>query len=153
MSMYKRYREDLRILVLDILSKSPKHAYALTTELEDLIGFRPPTSIVYPLLRSLNREGLIEYFEEEKGRRKLKIYQLTDNGRNYLEKNKDLLEKALNHAYKHRLLREVGVTRIFNILKELHENIDKLSKEQLEEIKHVIMFFEKDLRNIILLRR
>ncbi len=153
MSVYKRYREDLRILILDMLSKSPKHAYALMTELEDLFGFRPPTSIIYPLLRSLYREGLVKFSEESKGGRKLKIYQLTDSGYYYLERNRGLLEKAMNHAYKHRLLREVGVSRIFNVLHELHENIDRLSNEQLEEVRRIITFFERDLRNIILLNR
>ncbi len=153
MKVYKRYKEDLKIMVLDLLKRSPSHAYALMAELENLIGFRPPTSIMYPLLRSLYRDGLVDYTEKIRGGRRLKIYHLTNKGSIYLEDNKDLLQRAMLHAYKHRLMKNIGIHKIFSVLHELHENVDKMSSEQLEEIKRIIDFFERDLRNTIMSKR
>lgn len=140
------------MMILNILNNTPKHAYAIMSDLEDLIGFKPPTSIVYPLLRSLHKRGLVDYREESRSGRKIKIYYLTDKGRNYLEENKERLDKALSHANKHRLMRSIGVDRIFMILRELHDNIDKLSEDQLRNMRRAVLSFEKEIREILINR-
>ena len=84
--LFRLRRGILRGLALALLSKKPMSGMELIREIEELSmgAWRPSPGTIYPLLRRLEGEGLVESVEKE-GRR---IYSLTSNGerlaRNYL---------------------------------------------------------------------
>jgi DNA-binding PadR family transcriptional regulator len=74
-------------LILATLSSGPHHGYQLVLELEEKSAgtFRFRHGTLYPILHKLENEDLISGdWLDEPGRRKRKIYQLTDAGRTYL---------------------------------------------------------------------
>ncbi len=76
------FRYRIRFLVLTLLALKPSHGYELSKKIEEFTrGFiRPSPGSVYPLLRELKEEGLVEEdLVVEKGRAR-KIYKLTRKG-------------------------------------------------------------------------
>ena len=67
-----------------LLSEEPKHGYDLMKELEETLGRKISTSQVYPFLKLLEKNRLIKI--EEIGEREKKIYQLTKNGKKFVNK-------------------------------------------------------------------
>jgi len=67
----------LRTYVLFSLLESPKNGIQIAYDLVRLLGWRPSPGSLYPLLMSLEREGLIERTEDGKLR-------LTPHGIDYL---------------------------------------------------------------------
>ena len=77
----------IRIALLILLSKKPRHGYEMMKEVEDRTeGFwRPTAGGVYPILQSLEKAG---YIKGEWGvqKRKRKIYSITEEGRRILDR-------------------------------------------------------------------
>ena len=147
--MRKKYREDLKMLMLYILKDSEHHAYGILSELEKIIGFRPPPSIIYPLFKTLHREGLVVYVEGLRGGRHVKIYRLTDRGREFIERNRERLEEVMRHVERHKKMEELGVRRIFNVIKRLHDEIDRLDQKKQRDLKELFIKFEREVINIL----
>ncbi len=80
-----------------LLSEKPKHGYELMKDLEKKLGRNISTSQVYPFLNILKKNKLIKIDEFQD--REKKIYQLTENGKNFvnsfLERFGDLLHIAI----------------------------------------------------------
>ncbi|HWG90290.1 MAG TPA: PadR family transcriptional regulator, partial [Candidatus Thermoplasmatota archaeon] len=75
----------LEAFLLDRLSRSPRHGYALLKELADLFGDEPNRNKIYPLLQKLEKEGYVEALAEGDGEgRPRTSYQLTEKGRDRL---------------------------------------------------------------------
>ncbi|MCD6136823.1 helix-turn-helix transcriptional regulator [Candidatus Bipolaricaulota bacterium] len=84
----------LRFYVLKLISKSesPISGYALMKKIEEETGFwRPSPGSIYPLLASLEKDGLIEYREESDK----KLYSLTGDGREALERAQQAKDEAM----------------------------------------------------------
>ncbi len=79
----------LKYLILDLISAKPRHGYDIIRELEELSGgcYSPSPGSVYPTLQMLEDLGHIAV-KKENGK---KIYELTDEGRAYLAKHKDMV--------------------------------------------------------------
>jgi len=82
-------RGDVRAAALLLLEEEPRNGYQLMQEIEDRSGgvWRPSPGSVYPALAQLEDEGLIRG-DEGTGRR---AFQLTDDGRKYVEEHRDAL--------------------------------------------------------------
>ncbi|MFX0114429.1 MAG: PadR family transcriptional regulator [Candidatus Hodarchaeota archaeon] len=84
--------------VLYVLSKGDYNAYRITKEVRRLTNGQIVIagSNIYPMLRGLAKEGLVERFEKEDQ----KLYKITLNGRefleNLLEHFRDFLETMLS---------------------------------------------------------
>lgn len=70
-------------LALHAIDEEPTHGYGLLKQLENALGERPSKNRVYPLLRDLEEDGLIESEEVDDARTK-QVYHLTDAGRERL---------------------------------------------------------------------
>lgn len=81
----KAFRESLLWLVLRILAEKPSHGYEIMKRIEEMTHgrWKPAAGTLYPLLDSMQNEGLIEIksYENEgvRGGKKI-IYSLTTNG-------------------------------------------------------------------------
>jgi len=83
-----------RPLILWLISKKPKHGYELMTEIKRLSGRKLKPSTLYPLLYRLEAEGYVVGEWVSKGKRELRRYSLTAEGKVLLGKVSGLLNKS-----------------------------------------------------------
>jgi DNA-binding PadR family transcriptional regulator len=85
---------ELRLVLLKLIADEPRHGYDLIRAIEDLTGgeYAPSPGVVYPTLTLLQDMGLIE---EAAGEGARKPFQITDDGRAYLEERSDEAEALL----------------------------------------------------------
>jgi len=81
-------RGDVRAAALALLAEEPMNGYQIIQEIGERSDgvWRPSPGSVYPALQQLEDEGLIVAQAGESGRRS---YQLTDEGRSYVEAHPD----------------------------------------------------------------
>ena len=62
---------ELRLVVLDILTRNASHGYELIKEIENLTQghYTPSPGVIYPTLDFLQEQAFIEISEEESGRK------------------------------------------------------------------------------------
>jgi DNA-binding PadR family transcriptional regulator len=86
-------RGDIRVLVLEVLSKQPMHGYEVVKEISGIFGglYSPSPGIVYPTLQWLEDEGYIGI--TEKGGKK--TYKLTAAGTKFYQENRAELDRLL----------------------------------------------------------
>jgi DNA-binding PadR family transcriptional regulator len=82
---------DLKFVVLNLLAEKPRHGYEIIKELEDRFGgaYSPSPGTVYPTLSLLEDLGYARATLEEGNR---KVYEITDEGRKYLEENRSVVD-------------------------------------------------------------
>jgi DNA-binding PadR family transcriptional regulator len=89
-------RGDVRAALLVLLAEEPRNGYGLMQEIERRSEgvWRPSPGSVYPALSQLEDEGLVRAVESG-GR---KQYELTDEGRTYVEEHRDELAEPWNEV-------------------------------------------------------
>ena len=89
-------RGDLKFVILRLISDKPMHGYEVMQALEEESGggYKPSPGSVYPTLQMLEDEGLLRCREEE-GK---KTYEITEEGRAYLEEHEDVVEKIFDRV-------------------------------------------------------
>jgi DNA-binding PadR family transcriptional regulator len=82
---------ELRLVLLKLITDEPRHGYDLIRAIEELTGgeYAPSPGVVYPTLTLLQDMNLIEEAAVEGPR---KPFQVTDEGRKYLEERADEVE-------------------------------------------------------------
>jgi DNA-binding PadR family transcriptional regulator len=85
---------DLRLVALALIAEAPRHGYEIIKLLEEKTAdwYSPSPGIVYPTLTYLEEAGYVTASTE--GAKKL--YTITDEGRSYLEQNRDLVDVVLD---------------------------------------------------------
>src|SRR5262249_43989644 len=85
-------RGDVRAAILALLREGPRNGYQVMAEIDERSGgaWRPSPGAVYPALRQLAGEGLIEA-EESGGRR---TFSLTEAGRSHIEETPETARAA-----------------------------------------------------------
>jgi DNA-binding PadR family transcriptional regulator len=83
-------RGNVRAAALALLAEQPMNGYQIIQEIGERSGgvWRPSPGSIYPALQQLEDEGLIRVDAGEGGRR---AFQLTDDGRSYVEAHPDEL--------------------------------------------------------------
>ena len=77
----------LSLCVLALLARADSYSYEIASRLSDAIGMGEGT--IYPLMRRLQSEGLVEtYLVESATGPSRKYYRLTDQGRTALDSQK-----------------------------------------------------------------
>jgi DNA-binding PadR family transcriptional regulator len=85
---------DLRLLALALIAETPRHGYEIIKLLEEKTAdwYSPSPGIVYPTLTYLEEAGYVT--ASTAGSKKL--YTITDDGRAYLDSNRDLVDTVLD---------------------------------------------------------
>ena len=85
---------DLRLVALALIAQGPRHGYEIIKLVEEKTAdwYSPSPGIVYPTLTYLEEAGYVTAAAE--GSKKL--YTITDEGRAYLETNRDLADVVLD---------------------------------------------------------
>jgi DNA-binding PadR family transcriptional regulator len=79
-------RSFSNILILWLISKKRMHGYEIMTELNNSNPYEnkmPSASKIYPVLHDLENNGLIKGSWEHQGKRKVKHYVITDEGKDF----------------------------------------------------------------------
>jgi DNA-binding PadR family transcriptional regulator len=89
-------RGDLKYVVLRLLSEKPMHGYEVMQALEEESGgfYSASPGSVYPTLQMLEDQGYVTC-EEKEGK---KVYSITDEGREFLEENGDVVDDILDRV-------------------------------------------------------
>jgi DNA-binding PadR family transcriptional regulator len=82
---------ELRLVILDILTRSASHGYEMIKEIESMTqgNYAPSPGVIYPTLDFLQDQAFITITEEENGRKKIAI---TVAGQHWLDENLEQLE-------------------------------------------------------------
>src|SRR5271163_1653673 len=85
---------DLRLIALALIAEAPRHGYEIIKLLEEKTAdwYSPSPGIVYPTLTYLEEAGYVTASAE--GSKKL--YTITDEGRAYLEANREIVDAVLD---------------------------------------------------------
>lgn len=85
---------DLRLVVLALIEKEPRHGYEIIKHIEDLTyGFYAPSpGVIYPTLTYLEEAGYV--VAEADGNKKR--YVITDDGRKFLDENRSFAATILD---------------------------------------------------------
>jgi DNA-binding PadR family transcriptional regulator len=85
---------DLRLVALALIAQAPRHGYEIIKLVEEKTAdwYSPSPGIVYPTLTYLEEAGYVTASTE--GSKKL--YTITDEGRAFLETNRDLADVVLD---------------------------------------------------------
>lgn len=92
------------IFMLWLISKKGKHGYEVMTQLHQASPLgkdikMPSPSIIYPKLHLLESKGLIKGAWDHHGKRKVKFYEITDEGIETLNKIKALFKYREKKLY------------------------------------------------------
>jgi DNA-binding PadR family transcriptional regulator len=84
---------DLRLVALALIAEAPRHGYEIIKLIEGKTAdwYSPSPGIIYPTLTYLEEAGYVTASTE--GAKKL--YTITDEGRSYLQSNRDLVDVVL----------------------------------------------------------
>lgn len=144
-----RFGGALKLIVLHTLSEGPLHAYGLSRRIEELTGFKPSSGSLYPILKLLVRKGLVTVEEAERDGKRIRVYRLSERGRELLLSHSAEVEKAIKFASAVRRLNELGLPRVFRLVEAMVENIDRLSDEQTSRLAEAISEFESRVLGIL----
>jgi len=84
---------DLKLLALALIAEQPRHGYELIKLVEEKTSgaYSPSPGVVYPTLTFLEEAGYVT--AESEGAKKR--YAITEDGRAYLEENRDIADMVL----------------------------------------------------------
>jgi len=89
----KRFaRSFLDVTILHMLAREPLWGYRMMTVLKERHRVKVGPPVIYPLLDSMEVDGLIEGKDVYAGKRRRKMYSITGRGSEYLK----CLEKILS---------------------------------------------------------
>jgi DNA-binding PadR family transcriptional regulator len=145
---------DLKYVILDLIKDKPSHGYEVIRALEERFrGFYSPSpGSVYPTLQLLEDLGYVSATQRD-GK---KVYEITDEGRKFLEENKRSVKDiwgrvgggwdpevaAELHEMKHEIM-DLG--RLFG--RQMHEG--RLDREKLRRIRGVVSGAARDIERIL----
>ena len=139
---------DFKSILLHILENRPMHGYEIIKSLEERYhGFyKPSPGTVYPALRALLRQGLVEVSGEERR----KTYRISRKGRGHLRSRRAEIEKRFRlfettvGPERASLLRELRTTG-----RMLGLNIRNATPEQAVELRKVLVEMRERMMKII----
>jgi DNA-binding PadR family transcriptional regulator len=84
---------DLRLVALALIAEAPRHGYEVIKLIEEKTAewYLPSPNIVHPMLANLAAAGYVTASTEPP-----RLYTITDDGRAYLEQNRNLADGVLN---------------------------------------------------------
>jgi DNA-binding PadR family transcriptional regulator len=84
---------DLRLVALALIADAPRHGYEIIKLIEERTAdwYMPNPNVVYPILTNLAEAGYLTASTDPP-----RLYTITDDGRAYLEQNRDLADAVVN---------------------------------------------------------
>lgn len=135
---------ELRLVILDLLTRSASHGYELIKEIESMTqgNYTPSPGVIYPTLDFLQDQAFITITKEENGRKQIAI---TVAGQRWLDENLEQLEniqaRIKARCVGFQLRKNPQMKRAidnFKAVLDLKVNQEGLSDAQLKQIIAVI---------------
>ncbi len=147
-------RGAIKFIILDLLKDKPKHGYEIIKDMEAKGGglYSPSPGSVYPTLQMMEELGYV--ISKPDGNKK--VYEITAEGRKYLEENRDAVEDAPD-------LSSFPFAPFFepearSTLEEMHRLVVTLVRaartrklqraEQFREVREILVRARKDIDSI-----
>lgn len=70
-----------KLYVMLLLYESDMHGYEIIIEFMKRLGKKLSPGQIYPLLKAMKKKELVDFYEEYQGKRKRKVYTLTEKGK------------------------------------------------------------------------
>ena len=88
-------RGFLRLYIIHKIAGQPAHGYDILREIESKTegSWRPGAGSIYPILKELVAEGYIRAEPHKKAATSQRVYDITPEGKKFLEKCRDIPEK------------------------------------------------------------
>ncbi|MGC9117708.1 MAG: helix-turn-helix transcriptional regulator [Thermoproteus sp.] len=146
--MYPKWRGYYKAIVLYLLSSGPLSGYEIIKAIEGSFGgkIRPSPGTIYPLLRYLEEEGYIRSEEQYVGKKRKKIYRMTDEGRRMLESY--MKDPAFNQLLSYLRQQDeekvdilASIVEEIRFLSEIFDELDSADRARLEELAKVLSDF------------
>lgn len=133
---------DLKYVILQLLVEKPRHGYEIIKAIEERFGgtYSPSPGTVYPTLTMLEDMGYARVTPQEGGK---KVYEITDEGRNYLEENRSAVDDIFSRISEfaqnifgepmmqvHRAMKDLG--------RAVYVNDRKRTPDQLKRITEIL---------------
>ena len=143
---------DLKYVILDLIKDKPRHGYEIIRELEELSHglYKPSPGAVYPTLQMLEEMGYTTAVEQD-GK---KVYTITEEGNQFLVKQKDLAEGVRNQIKSKWSFKKIG--RMAMVMKEYHalahllgQGYRRLDSEKTERIRQVLVQAYQNIEDIL----
>ena len=143
---------DLKYVILNLLKDKPSHGYEIIRAMEDTFhGFYTPSAgSVYPTLQMLDDMGYVSSSERD-GK---KVYTITDEGKQFLKEQKEVIEKiksqmkdwwgTRDHEEFHESIRELK-----NLGGIIHHKAPFLPPEKWADIKEIISRAYREVEDIM----
>ena len=145
----KMERGNIKFFVLMTLQKQPLHGYGIIRAIEEVCGHAPSAGVIYPTLQMLEDQGCVTMHEEDHK----KVYAITDNGRLFLEKHCDTVERLSTRAAQPRWSSLPGVgRRIGEIARTVFSNYSYLDDEKTRQIENILDEAKRQIGEVIFAR-
>ncbi len=148
----KAMRRDLKLVLLYLLKDGPKHGYLLMKELRRLKGltaYEPGPGTIYPALKSLVKEGLVEVRIRGSGGRIVKEYVITEEGLRRLEEGGERLRKVFRIFTAVRLLEGEGLREFGRAFAELLTVVPDMDEGLRKEVAEALRECSERFREIL----
>ncbi len=143
-----RIRGMVQYLILYVLRDGPLHGYGIMKKVSELfgLGYTPSSGVLYPALKSLMEEGLVEARVE--GRRK--IYQITEKGLRVLEEKRAEIEYFINRVRRATITaHKLGLDTLYELLRELWDHNIVVPEEYIPRIREHVQALTEIVMEII----
>jgi len=87
------------LILISIVSKGPLHGYALTTFIEERMGWKPSQTAVYNSLKSMEQENLVTSEEKIENGRVQKIYSITPKGQQVFDETHKQMKENMMKSF------------------------------------------------------
>ncbi|MBL8547320.1 MAG: PadR family transcriptional regulator [Hyphomonadaceae bacterium] len=86
---------DLRLVILHLIGEKPRHGYDIIKAVEEMAGgaYSPSPGVIYPTLTLLEDLNYVAVSASSEGAKKL--FEITDQGRAFLDANRPSLDALL----------------------------------------------------------
>jgi DNA-binding PadR family transcriptional regulator len=138
-------RSYIRLKILDLLSREPMHGYAIMKKLEEELGFRLSPGMLYPILREMLGMGLVASSRSGGGSRRVIVYEITQQGREFLERSREDVESFERRL---RRVKYCGLSVLIVRLRAILRNIDRLSDSDLDRLRKAVSSFLDETRGL-----
>lgn len=133
----------VRYLVLDAISEKPRHGYELIQALEERSkgSYRPSPGVIYPTLQMLEDMGFVRAVTADTK----KTFEITEEGKQDLEANRELVEDFYDRAGENPFERQAGDfheirDRIMTLMKTVKRSVwhGRLTPKAMKELLAVL---------------
>uniref|UniRef100_A0A7C5XK11 PadR family transcriptional regulator n=1 Tax=Ignisphaera aggregans TaxID=334771 RepID=A0A7C5XK11_9CREN len=145
----REFELNTLLIILYVLSKGPAHGYEIMKRIKEEFFFHKSPGILYPSLKKLLTLGYIDAVaEDQRGKKLLKVYRITNEGIKFLSNHIDRVEHLKKISRGLKIFEDVGGYKIREAIFKLVEVLPYAKEDNLKMLSITINDFVKSLENL-----